>query len=288
MEQGHRWVIDADLAKYFDSIRHPHIRSFLDLRIRDGVVRRLIDKWLKAGILDQGILRRSKAGTPPGGVLSPLLSNVVLHHVLDPGFEDVAAPRLPGSCQLVRYADDFVITFTSRRSGERLLAVLGKRLGRYGLTLHATKTRYVDFQPTRRRPHPARPSFDFLGFTHVWARSRRGRIILRRITLRRITAKDRFARAVRAVHDWCKRHRHQPVAWQQEHLARVIRGHCGYYGVTGNGKRLASFRHQVIVTWRKWLSRRSRMGFVSWNRMTELLRRYPLPPARMIRSIYAH
>ena len=143
MEQGHRWVIDADLANYFGSIDHGHLRSFLDLRIKDGVVRRMIDKWLKAGVLDGSILRRFDTGTPQGGVISPMLSNIFLHHVLDVWFEQEAKPRLKGRCQLVRFADDFVMAFEDCHDGERMLAVLGKRLGRYGLVLHATKTRYV-------------------------------------------------------------------------------------------------------------------------------------------------
>ena len=175
MERGQRWVIDADVSNYFDSISHTHLRAFLDLRIKDGVIRRMIDKWLKAGVLEDGVLRRSETGTPQGGVISPMLSNIFLHHVLDEWFEREAKPRLRGSCQLVRFADDFVMAFEDARSGRRMLNVLGKRLGRYGLTLHGTKTRYVDFRPERPRAHDPDTTFDFLGFTHVWGRSRRGR-----------------------------------------------------------------------------------------------------------------
>ena len=150
IEQRQWWVIDADVEKYFDSIRHSHLRSFLDLRIKDGVVRRMIDKWLKAGVLEEGTVHRPVAGTPQGGVISPILSNIFLHYVLDEWFEKAAKPRLRGRCQLVRFADDFVVALEDRHSGKRLLDVLGKRLGRYGLTLHETKTRYVDFR--RGRP----------------------------------------------------------------------------------------------------------------------------------------
>ena len=281
-EQGHRWVIDADLSEYFDSIEHGHLRTILDLRIKDGVVRRMIDKWLKAGVLEENTLRRSDTGTPQGGVISPMLSNIFLHHVLDEWFERVAKPRLRGSCQLVRFADDFVMTFEDCHSGERMLAVLGERLGRYGLVLHATKTRYVDFRPKCPHGHDADMTFDFLGFTHVWGRSRRGKTVVRQIT-----AKSRFARAVKAVHDWCKRNRHMPIQQQRARLARVIRGHCNYYGLTGNGKRLGGFRRQVIRIWRKWLSRRHRAGRLNWARMNELLKRHPLPQAKVMRSIYA-
>ena len=145
----------------------------------------MIDKWLKAGVLEEDTLHRPVAGTPQGGVISPMLSNVYLHHVLDEWFEKVAKPRLHGRCQLVRFADDFVIAFEDRHSGKRMLDVLGKRLGRYGLTLHETKTRYVDFR--RRRPYgrhwmASATTFDFLGFTHVWGRSMQGKDVVRQIT----------------------------------------------------------------------------------------------------------
>ena len=176
IEQRQRWVIEADWKSYFDSISHTHLRSFLDLRIKDGVVRRMIDKWLNAGVLEEDTVHRPVAGTPQGGVISQL-SNIFLHHVLDKWFEEVARPRLRGNCQLVRFADDFVIALEDRHSGKRLLDVLGKRLGRYGLTLHEAKTCYVDFR--RRRPYgrhwmASATTFDFLGFTHVWGRSMQG------------------------------------------------------------------------------------------------------------------
>ena len=282
IEQRQRWVIDADLKSYFDSISHTHLRSFLDLRIKDGVVRRMIDKWLKAGVLEEGTVHRPVAGTPQGGVISPILSNIFLHHVLDKWFEDEVRPRLRGNCQLVRFADDFVVALEDRHSGKRLLDVLGKRLGRYGLTLHETKTRYVDFR--RRRPYgrhwmASATTFDFLGFTHVWGRSRQGKDVVRQIT-----AKGRFARALKSVHDWCKNNRHLPIEAQHDYLARAIRGHCAYYGLTGNGKRLEWFRYQVARIWRKWLARRSRRRCLNWDRMNETLKRYPLPSVKFVRS----
>lgn len=279
MKGGQRWVIDADIRKYFDSIDHGKLRGFLDLRIKDGVIRRMIDKWLKAGVLEEGQLRRSREGTPQGGVISPLISNLYLHHVIDRWFEEEVKPRMKGRCRLVRYADDFVMLFEAEADGERVSEVLGKRLEKYGLTLHETKTRYVDMRPGQKGEEHR---FDFLGFTHVWGRSRRGKRVLREVT-----AKDRFARAVSAVNEWCKRNRHWGVGKQVKHLGRVIRGHCNYYGVTGNGKRLAQFRQRVEEIWRKWLSRRSRKGRINWEKMKEILRKNPLPPARVVRSIYA-
>ena len=162
------------------------------------------------------------------------------------------------------------------------LDVLGKRLGRYGLTLHETKTRYVDFR--RRRPYgrhrmASATTFDFLGFTHVWGRSLRGKDVVRQIT-----AKGRFARALKSVHDWCKSHRHLPIKAQHDYLVRVVRGHNAYYGLTGNGKRLEWFRYQVARTWRKWLLRRSRRRCLNWDRMNTILKRYPLPSVQFVRS----
>ena len=169
-----------------------------------------------------------------------MISNIFLHHVLDLWFENVVKPRIHGEYRLVRFADDFMLTFEDRLSGKRVLDVLEKRLGRYGLKLHETETRYVDFR--RKRPYgrhwmATATTFDFLGFTHVWGRSRRGKDVVRQIT-----AKGRFARALKSVHDWCKRHRHLPIIAQRDHLALMIRGHCAYYGLSGNGKRLEWFR----------------------------------------------
>lgn len=280
METGQRWVIDADISKYFDSIDHGHLRGFLDLRIRDGVIRRMIDKWLKAGVLEQGILSRPVAGTPQGGVISPLLANVFLHHVLDRWFAEVARPRLRKRCQLVRYADDFVMGFEDHLDGRRMLAVLGKRLERYGLRLNPDKTRYVDFRfqrPQGRHPATSATTFNFLGFTHVWGKSRKGKPVVRQVT-----AKDRYARALRAVREWCSTHLHLPLKVQQRHLARVMQGHYAYYGITGNIRRVKWYHHQVERIWKGGLSRRSRTGKLTWDRMQRVLDRYPLPAARIV------
>src|ERR1700746_2277070 len=181
MSHGLRWVIDLDIEKYFDSISHSHLRAFLDRRVTDGVIRRMIDKWLKAGVLEDGLLQRVDEGTPQGGVISPMLSNIFLHHVLDGWFEREVQPRLSGNSTLVRYADDFVMTFKYHHDAKRVLEVLGKRLARYGLTLHPEKTRFIDFRPQRDAVHPdcKPPPFDFLGFTHTWAKSLKGKNVVR-------------------------------------------------------------------------------------------------------------
>ncbi len=290
MGHGLRWVVDVDISKYFDSIDHGHLRGFLDQRVKDGVVRKMIDKWLKAGVLEEGVLRRATGGTPQGGVISPLLSNIFLHHVLDEWFETVARPRLQGQCLLIRYADDAVMAFEDRADGEKMLAVLGKRLGRYGLTLHPTKTRFVDFRADRvpsdgrggGDPAAVATTFDFLGFTHVWGKSRKGRNVIWQIT-----AKGRYARALASVTQWCRRNRHRPFPDQHAHLSRMIRGHCAYYGVTGNNRRIRWYRYQLVRIWKKWLSRRGRQNHLNWSRFEAMLKQHPLPPARIVHQYAA-
>ena len=281
MSHGLRWVIDLDIVKYFDSISHSHLRDFLDRRVTDGVIRRMIDKWLKAGVLEHGLLRHATEGSPQGGVISPCLSNIFLHHVLDEWFENEVKPRLKGKSTLVRFADDAVMAFADFQDAKRVLDVLGKRLGRYGLTLHPDKTRFVDFRSYRPdgQDHPEADgtSFTFLGFCHVWGKSRKGKNVVRQVT-----AKKRYARALAAVGDWCRKHRHLPIPEQHTHLVAQMRGHYAYYGITGNFRRLGWYAHQAARIWQKWLSRRDRQRRLLWGRFEELLKRHPLPPPRIV------
>ena len=281
MSQGLRWVIDIDIVKYFDSISHSHLRAFLDRRVTDGVIRRMIDKWLKAGVLENGLLRHATEGSPQGGVISPCLSNIFLHHVLDEWFENEVRPRLRGESTLVRFADDAVMAFADYRDAERVLGVLGKRLARYELTLHPDKTRFVDFRSNRPdgQDHPETDgtSFTFLGFCHVWGKSRKGKNVVRQVT-----AKKRYARALAAVGDWCRTHRHLPIPEQHAQLVAKMRGHYAYYGITGNFRRLSWYAHEAARIWQKWLSRRDRQRRLLWGRFEELLKRYPLPPPRIV------
>ena len=280
MTQGLRWVLDIDIVKYFDSISHSNLRCFLDQRISDGVVRRMIDKWLKAGVLEDGTTSRTTEGTPQGGVISPLLANIYLHYVLDEWFETVARPCLKGRCILVRYADDAVMAFEDHLAAKRALAALGKRLSRYGLTLHPDKTRFVDFR--FRRPdgsrHPATDgtAFNFLGFTHVWGTSRNGKNVVRQVT-----AKNRYARALSSVSEWCRNNRGLSVSAQHAHLSKMVRGHIAYYAITGNGRRIRWYLHQVERVWKKWLSRRGGGNYL-WSRLRAFLDHHPLPKARII------
>jgi group II intron reverse transcriptase/maturase len=280
MSHGLRWVLDIDIVKYFDSIPHSHLRAFLDRRVTDGVIRRMIDKWLKAGVLEDGLLRHATEGSPQGGVISPILSNIFLHHVLDEWFESEVRPRLAGNSALVRFADDAVMAFAYFRDAKRVLSVLDKRLHRYGLTLHPEKTRFVDFRFNNSGGSPPETegtSFTFLGFCHVWGKTRRGGK-----AVRQVTAKNRYARALAAVTDWCRTNRLRPIKDQHAHLSVMMRGHYAYYGVSGNYRRLSWYANEVASIWKKWLSRRDRRKRFLWSRFSDLLKRYPLPAARIV------
>ncbi len=274
------WVIDLDIRRYFETIDHKQLRAMLDQRVRDGVIRRALGKWMNAGVMESGIVEYPEAGTPQGGVISPLLSNIYLHEVLDKWFEQVVKPRLSGRAQIVRFADDAVLAFEHERDAQRVMAVLDKRFARFGLTLHPDKTRLVDFRPPSATSG-GHTSFDFLGFTHYWGRSRKGRWVIKRKT-----AKGRLARAVQNLNQWCRSHRHDPIDRQHAALVRRIRGHYAYYGITGNGRALARLQRQAERCWRKWLHRRSNRSQMNWDRFRLVLARYPLPPPRVVHSVY--
>ena len=248
------WIVEVDIQSFFDELDHSELRGFLDQRVRDGVIRRILHKWLKAGVLEEGDIRHPETGTPQGGVISPLLANIYLHEVLDVWFEREIRPRLGGRSFLVRYADDFVLVFERERDARRVMDVLPKRFGKFGLKLHPDKTRVFRFtRPPQRREGamhvPTRSdSFDFLGFTHYWGRSWKGGWVIKRRT-----AKSRFTRAVKGVRVWCRTNRHLPLAVQHAMLVRKLRGHFGYYGITGNYEALARFQWEVRRTWHKWL-----------------------------------
>jgi group II intron reverse transcriptase/maturase len=284
METSGGWVISIDIEKYFDSINHRQLRGILDQRVRDGVIRRTIDKWLKAGVLENGCVSHADTGVPQGSGVAPLLSNLFLHVVLDTWFENVVKPRLKGKAVLVRFADDAIVLCTHERDARRMIAVLPKRFAKYGLTLHPEKTRVIPF---RRPPLGGRQadrkrepgSFNLLGFTHYWGRSRTGKWVVKRKT-----ASARLSRALKRINTWCREHRHAKVSWQHQQLVRKLRGHDGYYGITGNMKGLKQFRLGVRDRWRKWLARRSQRSRIRWDQFEELLKHYPLPQGKIVHS----
>lgn len=282
MDMGGGWVLEVDIRKFFDTLDHAHLREALRHRVRDGVLLRLIGKWLNAGVMEDGSISYPEAGSPQGGVISPLLANVYLHYVLDMWFEREVQPRLAGRAFLIRYADDFVIAFSNESDARRVMEVLPKRFGKYGLILHPEKTRLVEFRPPIERNGSSgeRGTFDLLGFTHYWARSLRGSWVVKRQT-----ASKRLNRGLQAITDWCRRHRHLPIPEQHQKLSEKLRGHCAYYGITGNSSLLSVFRMQVHRIWRYWLSRRNRERSMTWDCFNRLLETYPLPAAVAVHSV---
>jgi len=275
MKGGGCWVLEVDIKSYFDTVEHAYLREFVRKRVRDGVILRVIGKWLKAGVMEDGAIHYPEEGTPQGGVISPLLSNIYLHEVLDGWFEQEVRPCLEGKAELIRYADDYVILCTSKRDAQRIEAVLPKRFGKYGLKIHEEKTRLVDFRGPRGgggKPE----TFDFLGFTHYWGKTRNGGW-----AVKRKTAKKKLKAAVRRVYEWCRENRHHPVKEQWETLSVKLRGHYQYYGITCNSRSLSSFHEAVKRSWHKWLDRRSRNKDMPWERFGRLLQRYPLPKPRI-------
>jgi group II intron reverse transcriptase/maturase len=279
MNMGGCWVVEVDIKSFYDTLERGHLREFVKQRVRDGVIVRTIGKWLKAGVMEDGAIHYPAAGTPQGGVISPLLSNVYLHGVLDVWFEAEVRPRLGGEAMLIRFADDFVILFSHERDARRVHSVLAKRFGKYGLALHEEKSRLVEFRrPMGRRGKAA--TFDFLGFTHYWGLSRKKKWVVQRKT-----AKKRLKQAVRRVYQWCRVHRHKPVKEQWQSLCRKMRGHYGFYGITFNIRSLLRFYEQIKRAWRKWLNRRSRNKDMPWDRFNRLLQRYPLPRPRIVHKL---
>jgi group II intron reverse transcriptase/maturase len=274
----------VDVRKFFDTLDHRHLRELLQLRVRDGMILRLVGKWLNAGVMEDGAIHHPDAGSPQGGVISPILANVYLHYVLDQWFHEVVLPRLRGNAFLIRFADDFVIGFTDEQDARRVLDVVPKRFAKYGLAIHPDKTRLVPFGKPREQkgsPAPAKPgTFDFLGFTHYWGRSRRKTWVIKRKT-----ASSRLSRSLHAIWTWCRGNRHLPLATQHAALSQKLRGHYQYYGITGNGASLGSFEQRAIRAWFKWLRRRHR-DRPPWPWFQRLLARYPLPRPTIAHSIY--
>jgi RNA-directed DNA polymerase len=286
MRMAGGWVIKVDIQSYFDTIEHARLRGILDQRVRDGVIRRTIDKWLKAGVLEKGCVRHPDTGVPQGSGVAPILSNLFLHEVLDTWFEHVVKPRLEGAAVLYRFADDAVILCARQHDAQRIMAVLPKRFDKYGLTLHPQKTCVIRFtRPShratgRRQDHPTWPgSFDLLGFTHYWGYSRRGTW-----ALKRKTAAARLSRSLKRINAWCRGHRHAKLVWQHQKLVQKLRGHYRYYGIVGNTRSLRLFQYEVERLWRKWLSRRSQKSRINWERFNRLLKHYRLPQAKTVRA----
>jgi len=285
---GVRWVLEVDIRKYFDSVNRKRLLALVGTRIGDGVVLRLLSKWLHAGVMEAGQLHYDPAGTPQGSVVSPLLSNIYLHEVFDRWLAEVVRGRMAGGVLAVRYADDLVVGFTHRSDAERVYRVIFQRFEKYGLKLHPEKTRLVPFaRPETTGPEGTGPdepgTFDFLGFTHYWGKSRKGYWVIKRQT-----AAKRLRRTLRAISDWCRVNRHRGMFDQFRELVRKLEGHYAYYGITGNGLSLNRTRTEAVKLWHKWLRRRSREArAMTWERMNQLLQEtFVFPGARVVHSIY--
>ncbi len=284
VDQGEvSWILEADIMSFFDSLDRTKLKEMLQARVADGSLLRLIGKCLHVGVLDGEEYSEPDQGTTQGSVLSPLLGNVYLHDVLDVWFEREVKPRLRGEATLIRYADDFVIGFERHDDAERVLTVLGKRMGRHGLTLHPDKTRLIAFERPRasQRGGKGPSTFDFLGFTFYWRRTRRGRW-----TMWCKTRHARLRRAIQSVAEWCRRHRHLPVAVQHAALTRRLVGHFNYFGVNGNSRSLACLVSVTERLWLKWLRRRSQRTRLTWERFKQLLARFPLPRPRITVQVW--
>lgn len=270
------WVLELDIRKFFDELGHEHLRTIIRQRIGDGVLLRTIGKWLHAGVHEAGCLSYPESGSPQGGVISPLLANAYLHEVLDVWFERTVKPRLNGQAYMIRYADDAVLVFKEEHDARRVLDVLPKRFGQYGLRLHPEKTRLVRFERPRHRGKDDRNdrpgTFDLLGFTHYWSISRKGNWVIKCKT-----AGNRLTRALNGLSTWCRANRHRPIKKQWQDLKRKLNGYYGYYGLIGNARAIYRVDHWVRRAWRKWLSRRSQRANLSWEAFGRVLARFPLP-----------
>lgn len=268
------WLVEVDIKGFFDGIDHAKLRECLAKRMGDGVLKRAIDKWLRAGVMEDGVILRSEKGTPQGGVISPLLANIFLHEVMDDWFAKVVKPRVGPAARMVRYADDILVIVQTEKEAQRVLAATRNRFAKFGLELHPEKSKIVDFTrpPWKGSPKGAEPgTFNFLGFTFYWGKSQKGfPAIMNR------TRKESLRAGLKEISAWCEKNRHEKVAWQFSKLNEKLRGHYGYFGRRGNIGCLTCFRHQVGKIWRFWLNRRSQQRHLSWTKFYVRLKANPL------------
>ena len=276
------WILDADLQSFFDTLRHEWLVKFLEHRIADRRVIRLIQKWLNAGVLEDGKRKMSEVGTVQGGSISPLLANIYLHYVFDLWIQQWRTSAERGDVLVVRFADDFVVGFQHRKEAEQFLAGLRERLSKFGLNLHPEKTRLIEFgrfaiEDRKTRGDGKPETFHFLGFTHCCGTTRNGKFTVIRRTMR-----QRMLKKLKAVHIELQQRRHQPLDEQGRYVQAVVRGHLHYYGVPGNSRAIGAFRTLVIRLWHKWLNRRSQRSSLRWDRMQRYIARW-VPPAIICR-----
>lgn len=274
-----KWIIDLDIQKFFDTIDHMKLREMFSKRIKDGVLNKLVLGWLKAGVMKEGIWETSGTGTPQGGIVSPLLANLYLHEVLDTWFVTEVQHRLKGKSGMVRYADDAVLYFEREEDAERVMEVLGKRLEKFGLKLHPEKTHLQNFEKPEGREK--KETFDFLGFTYYWGKSRKGKRIIKLKTSRK-----KLPLKLRSLKEWLKKNRHISRQEQHEKLSAKLRGLYNYYGVSYNVKSLMTMLYEATKMWRKSLKRTSRRRKLSWKKFRNYLEVHPLPKPRIMHKFF--
>jgi RNA-directed DNA polymerase len=275
------WVLDADIKSFYDTINHTWLMEFLERRIADPRMLRLIRKWLRAGVSEDGEWSRTEVGTPQGSVISPLLSNIYLHYVLDQWVTEWRKNKAIGEVIIVRYADDFVMGFQYRREAERFLGEMKERFDQYGLEIHREKTRLIEFgrfaEANRAERGEGKPeTFDFLGFTHICSRTQKGN----RFTIRRKTIAKRLRTKLKEVREAIIRRRHEPVPALGKWLRSVIQGHLNYFAVPGNRKAVDRFRTEINRAWLFALRRRSQKSRnLTWDRIKRLIKTW-IPTAK--------
>jgi group II intron reverse transcriptase/maturase len=282
MRYGINWLIDADITGFFDNIDKELSKDLIKQRVNDGGLLRLIGKWLNAGVVEGDVISYSDKGTPQGGVISPVLANIYLHHVLDGWFVEEVKPRMKGYCFIVRFADDFIIGCQYEEDARRIMEVLPKRFDRFGLSIHPEKTKLIPFgRPAfGEATGKGEATFDFLGFTHYWAKSRKGNWVIKRKT-----AKKKVRKAIVEMRIWCRNNRHKPLWWQYRILSSKLRGHFQYFGIRCNMRAMEAVLHYVIRGWKYWLSRRSHKSAIAWEAFEKLLEKHPLPTPRIVHNV---
>ena len=273
------WIYDADVSGYFNNINHCIMRELIEKRVTDKGICSLIGKWLNAGVVEEDILTYPDKGTPQGGVISPLLSNIYLHYALDEWYIKEVRPRLKGRSCLIRYADDFVVGFELEEDARRFMKVLPKRFNKYGLELNEDKTNLINFSKRINSSRKAKgeSTFDFLGFTHYRGKTRKGYY-----TIKRKTAKKKLSRFMKMLWKWCRYNRHMPLKEQQGKLCSKLRGFYQYYGVRCNYEAMGAVYDYTYYAWRYWLSRRCHKGNIIWEKFLESIKKKLKLPVPLI------
>ena len=273
------WIVEADITGYFDNIDRSLLRGFIKERVNEGGLLRLIGKGLNAGIMDGEVLTYSDRGTPQGAVVSPVLANIYLHHVLDKWFVEEVKPRMKGRCFIVRFADDFVIGTEREDDAKRLMDVLPKRFNKYGLELHPEKTKLLDFRKPSQEATRGNNTFDFLGFTHYGAKTRKGNWVIKRKT-----ADKKERKTIQDLREGCRRNRHRSLEEQYRILCSKLRGHFQYFGLRCNLRAMKTVLYHALRNWKYGLSRRSRKKTLNGSKFGRLLEQIPLPQPKIVQN----